>query len=476
MPITRTQKTGFKGLEDNSIQMDKILGFIESNKQRYIDELTKFLSFKSISTDPECKKDVEACAWYMREHLEDIGMHNVKIYPTGGHPIVYADWLDAGKDKPTILIYGHYDVQPVDPVELWTTPPFEASIRNGYIYARGSADDKGQVMIHFKAIESHLKNTGSLPINIKLIIEGEEEIGSIHLDGFIEKYRDLLKCDAVIISDTAMYDKDCPAIGYALRGLCYMQVEVTGPNKDLHSGQFGGAVDNPINALANMITKLKDEKGRILIDGFYDDVLPVTEQEKKEFAKLNFDDYKYKASLGVNELFGEEGYATLERLWVRPTLDCNGIWGGFMGEGAKTVLPSKAFAKISMRLVPNQEPQKIEKLFTKFINKIAPPSVGVKITGLHHGKPAMTPLNSKWIDAAFKSLKKAYGKDPVFIREGGSIPIVVTFQDILKAPAVLLGFGLPDENAHSPDEHLSLDNYQKGIITSSIFYSELAKL
>jgi acetylornithine deacetylase/succinyl-diaminopimelate desuccinylase-like protein len=255
-----------------------------------------------------------------------------------------------------------------------------------------------------------------------------------------------------------------------------MQVEVTGPNKDLHSGQFGGAVDNPINALAKIITKLKDDKGRILIDGFYDDVLPVTEREKNEFEKLKFDDEKYRASLGVNELFGEEGYTTLERLWVRPTLDCNGIWGGFTGEGAKTVLPSKAFAKISMRLVPNQEPQKIEKLFTRFINKIAPPSVKVKTTGLHHGKPAMTPLNSKWIDAAFKSLKKAYGKDPVFIREGGSIPIVVTFQDILKAPAVLLGFGLPDENAHSPDEHLSLDNYQKGIITSSIFYSELAKL
>jgi acetylornithine deacetylase/succinyl-diaminopimelate desuccinylase-like protein len=456
--------------------MDNILSYIESSRQRYIDELKSFLCFKSISTDPEYKDDVEACALYIQSHLENVGMHNVKIYPTGGHPIVYGDWLDAGKDKPTILIYGHYDVQPVDPIDLWTTPPFEANIRDGKIYARGSADDKGQVMIHFKALESHLKNNNSLPVNIKILIEGEEEIGSIHLDSFIEKYKDVLKCDAVVISDTAMYDKDVPAIGYALRGLCYMQIEVTGPNKDLHSGQFGGAVENPINALANIITKLKDDEGKILIDGFYDDVKPLSEIERKEFAKLSFDDDKYKTSLGVNELFGEKGYSTLERLWSRPTLDCNGIWGGFTGEGAKTVLPSKAYAKISMRLVPDQEPKKTERLFTQFIRKITPPTIKVEIKGLHHGKPAMTQIDSKWIDAAFKALRKGFGKDPVFIREGGSIPIVVTFQEILKAPAVLLGFGLPDENAHSPDENMSLDNFQKGIITSSIFYNELANL
>lgn len=456
--------------------MDNVLTFIDFNRNRYIDELKKFLSFKSISTDPDYKKDVEACSLYIKDHLENIGMNNVKVIPTGGHPLVYADWLGAGKSKPTILIYGHYDVQPVDPIELWTSPPFDATIRNGHLFARGSADDKGQVMIHFKAIEAHLKNNNSLPVNVKLLIEGEEEIGSIHLDEFIEKHTDLLKCDVVVISDTAMYDKDFPAIGYALRGLCYMQVEVTGPNKDLHSGQFGGAVDNPINALANIIAKLKDEKGRILIEGFYDDVLPLGEKERNEIARLKFDDDKYKASLGVKELFGEGGYSTLERIWGRPTLDCNGIWGGFTGDGAKTVLPSRAYAKISMRLVPNQNPAKIERLFRNYIQKIAPRTVRVETKGLHHGKPAMTPIDSKWIDAAFKALKKAFGKEPVFIREGGSIPIVVTFQEILKAPAVLLGFGLPDENAHSPDEHLSLDNFQKGIITSSIFYNELANL
>ena len=456
--------------------MNGITGFIDSNKQRYIDELKKFLSYPSISTNPENKKDVQECAEYIKTHLETIGMENVKVYPTKGHPIVYADWLLAGGNKPTILIYGHYDVQPVDPIELWTSPPFEAEIRGENIYARGSADDKGQVFIHIKALEAHFNQNKSLPVNIKLIIEGEEEIGSMHLEDFINDNKELLKCDAVIISDTAMYSKDIPAIGYALRGLCYMQVEVTGPNRDLHSGQYGGAVENPINALANMITKLKDDRGRILIDGFYDDVVPLTEAEKKEFAKLPFSDDDYKKNLAVDELFGEEGFTTLERLWARPTLDCNGIWGGFTGEGAKTVLPSKAFAKISMRLVPNQQPSKIEKLFTEFIKKIAPKSVKVKVKSLHHGKGAITPIDSKWIKAAFSAMKQGFGKEPVFIREGGSIPIVVSFQEILKAPTVLLGFGLPDENAHSPDEHLNLNNFQKGIITTSIFYNELANL
>jgi acetylornithine deacetylase/succinyl-diaminopimelate desuccinylase-like protein len=456
--------------------LDKILDFIDSNKERYIGELKTFLSYPSISTNPENKNDIEQCALYIKEHLEHIGMHNVKIMPTKGHPVVYADWLNAGKDKPVILIYGHYDVQPVDPLNLWTTPPFEASIRGENIYARGSADDKGQVFIHFKALEAHLSQNKSLPVNIKLLIEGEEEIGSIHLEGFIKNNKDLLKCDAAVISDTAMYDKDVPAIGYALRGLCYMQVEVTGPNRDLHSGQYGGAVENPINALANMITKLKDNKGRILIDGFYDDVIPVTKSEMEEYKKLNFDDEKYKKNLGVDELHGEEGYSTLERIWARPTLDVNGIWGGFTGTGAKTVLPSKASAKISMRLVPKQDPYKIEKLFTEYIKKISPKTVKVQITGLHHGKGAITPIDSKWIKAAFIAMEQGFGKKPVFIREGGSIPIVVTFEEILNVSTVLLGFGLPDENAHSPDEHLNLNNFQKGIITSSIFYNELANL
>jgi acetylornithine deacetylase/succinyl-diaminopimelate desuccinylase-like protein len=460
--------------------MNNIFDFISNNKERYINELKEFLSYPSISTNPENKKDVEACAGYVKSHLESIGMENVKVMPTGGqaggHPVVYADWLKAGNNKPTVLIYGHYDVQPVDPVELWTTPPFEADIRGENLFARGSADDKGQVFIHFKSLEAHLVNSKSLPVNIKLIVEGEEEIGSIHLGKFLEDNRELLKCDVVVISDTAMYDVDYPAIGYALRGLCYMQVEVTGPNRDLHSGQYGGAVDNPINALAKMINMLKDDKGKVLITGFYDDVLPLSDKEKSEIKKLPFSDRKYMDGLGVNALFGEEGYSTLERIWTRPTLDCNGIWGGFTGDGAKTVLPSKAFAKISMRLVPNQDPDKIEKLFTSFINKIAPKSVKVKTYGLHHGKSAITPMNSQWIKAAYSSLKQGFGRDPVFIREGGSIPIVVTFKDVLGADTVLLGFGLPDENAHSPDEHINLNNFYKGIITTSIFYNELGKL
>lgn len=456
--------------------MKEIIDFIDSSKERYIDELKTFLAYPSISTNPENKKDVEECAGFIKQHLEEIGMENVNIFPTKRHPVVYADWLHAGKDKPVILVYGHYDVQPVDPVDLWTSPPFEAQIRGENIYARGSADDKGQVMIHFKAIEAHLNLNKTLPINIKLIIEGEEEIGSINLEDFISKHKDLLKADAVVISDTAMFDKDYPAIGYALRGLCYMQVEVTGPNRDLHSGQFGGAVDNPINALANIITKLKDEKGRILIDGFYDDVLPLSKEEKENIEKLPFDETKYKNSLEVVELFGENGYSTLERLWSRPTLDCNGIWGGFTGEGAKTVLPSKAYAKISMRLVPDQNPDKIEKLFTGYVKKITPKTVKISLSGLHHGKPAITPIDSKWVKAAYEAMKLGFGKKPLFIREGGSIPIVVTFQELLNAPAVLLGFGLPDENAHSPDENMNLNNFHKGIVTTSIFYNELAKL
>jgi acetylornithine deacetylase/succinyl-diaminopimelate desuccinylase-like protein len=455
--------------------MSDLSDFVRNNKERYIAELKHFLSYPSISTNPENKKDVLECAGYIKDHLEKMGFDNVNIYPTAGHPVVYADWLKAGADKPTILIYGHYDVQPVDPLDLWTSPPFEAEIRGENIFARGSADDKGQVFIHFKALEAHLVNEKKLPVNVKLIIEGEEEIGSVHLDDFISGHKDLLKCDVVVISDTSMYDKDVPAIGYALRGLCYMEVEVIGPNRDLHSGQYGGAVDNPINALAHIIAKLKDDKGRILIEGFYDDVKPLSAQEKEEFMKLPFSDEKYAKGLGVEELFGEETYTTLERTWARPTLDCNGIWGGFTGDGAKTVLPSKAYAKISMRLVPNQDPDKIEKLFKDFIKKIAPKTVKLKVKGLHHGKGAMTPIDTKWMKAASKAMAGGFGKEPVFIREGGSIPIVLTFKEILDADTVLLGFGLPDENAHSPDEHLNLNNFQNGILTCSIFYDELAK-
>lgn len=456
--------------------MADLRGFIDKNKERYITELKELLKYPSISTNPENKKDVQECAEYIKGLLDKMGMEHTAVYPTDGHPVVYADWLKAGADKPTVLIYGHYDVQPVDPIDLWTSPPFEAEVRGENIYARGSADDKGQVFIHMKAIEAHLTQNGSLPVNIKLLIEGEEEIGSVNLGKFIEQHTELLKCDVIVISDTSMFSKELPALGYALRGLCYMQVDVTGPNRDLHSGQYGGSVGNPINILAEMISKMMDENGKILIDGFYDDVLPLSKEEKENFEKLPFDDKEYAKGLEVDELKGEKGYSTLERIWARPTLDCNGIWGGFTGEGAKTVLPSKASAKISMRLVPNQEPDKIAQLFVDFVKKIAPKSVKVDVYGQHHGKPWISPIDSKWNKAAIKALKQGFGKEPVFMREGGSIPIVFTLEEHLNAPTVLLGFGLPDENAHSPDEHLNLNNFQNGIITASIFYNELANL
>ncbi|MCC6867001.1 MAG: dipeptidase [Ignavibacteria bacterium] len=455
--------------------MSNITEFIKKNNERYLKELKHFLSYPSISTEPANKKDVLECADYLKSHMEKIGMKNTRVYPTKGHPVVYSEWLDAGADKPTVLIYGHYDVQPVDPVELWTSPPFEAEVRGENLFARGSADDKGQVFIHLKAIEAHLLETKKLPVNIKLLIEGEEEIGSVNLDEFIKKNTELLKCDVIVISDTSMFSKELPALGYALRGLCYMQIDVTGPNRDLHSGQYGGSVENPINSLAEMIAKMKDEDGKILIDGFYDDVVPLSKEEKDNFAKLPFDDKQYAKGLEVDELSGEKGYSTLERIWARPTLDCNGIWGGFTGEGAKTVLPAKASAKISMRLVPNQDPDKIAELFVKFVKKIAPKSIKINVYGQHHGKPWISPINSKWNKAAIKALKEGFGKEPVFMREGGSIPIVFTLEEFLKAPTVLLGFGLPDENAHSPDEHLNLNNFFNGIITSAVFYEELAK-
>lgn len=456
--------------------MEKIVEHINSNIDGYVEELKDFLRIPSISTNPENKGDVRNCAEYVRERLNEIGLQNVKIYETDLHPIVYGEWLNAGPDKPTILIYGHYDVQPVDPIELWTDPPFEPVIRGENIFARGAADDKGQVFIHMKSIEAHMKNNSILPVNVKFLIEGEEEIGSVNLEKFIESNKDLLKCNYVVVSDTSMFGHDIPSICYGLRGLAYMQIEVTGPNRDLHSGSFGGGVDNPINALAQIITKLKDGKGRILIDGFYDDVINLSPKEREEYAKLPFDETQYKKGLEIDEVFGEEGYSTLERVSARPTLDCNGVWGGFQGEGAKTVLPSKAGAKVSMRLVPGQQPEKIEKLFTDYVKKISPKTVKVVVKSLHGGKGALTPLDSPAMGAAVIAMKKAFGKEPLFTREGGSIPVVNVFQTILGAPTILLGFGLPDENAHSPDEHLNLKNFHKGILTTAYYLDELSKL
>lgn len=456
--------------------MNNIIKFASENNKRFVDELIELLKIPSISNDPESKPEMQRCAEWIYNQMNSIGLENVNIYKTEGHPAVYGEWLKAGKDKPTILMYGHYDVQPVDPVELWSNPPFEPVIKDNIIYGRGTTDDKGQFYIHFKSIESHLKINGKLPVNVKVLIEGEEEIGSPNLAKFIKDNTELLKCDYILISDTSMYDNNLPSICYGLRGLAYMQIDVTGPNADLHSGSFGGAVENPINALANIISKLKDDKGRILIDGFYDDVLELSAQERKEFMRLPFDEEKFKKSLDVDELFGEEGYTTIERKSARPTLDCNGIWGGYQGQGAKTVLPSVAGAKVSMRLVPNQVPSKIEKLFIDYVNKIAPKTVKINVTALHSGNGTITPIDTPAVKAAMVALKKGYNIDPVFMREGGSIPIVSTFKELLGADAILLGFGLQDENAHSPDEHFDLSNFERGIFSISHYLNELSDL
>ena len=452
--------------------MQNIIEYINKNNDRYIEELKAFLAIPSVSTKSENKSDMERCAKWLVDHMEKIGMESVKVFPTEGHPIVYADWLHA-HGKPTILIYGHYDVQPPEPLELWGSDPFTGTVRDGKIFARGTTDDKGQIMIHLKSMEAYLTTNSSLPLNIKLILEGEEEIGSTHLEGFIKEHRDLLKADMVVISDTSMFAEGVPSVCYGLRGLSYMQVDLVGPNRDLHSGSYGGSLHNPIQALAEIIAKLHDRNGKITVPGFYNDVRKLTKGERAAFKKLPWNDRKYARNLDVRALYGEKGYTTLERLWVRPTLECNGIWGGFTGEGAKTVLPSKASAKISMRLVPNQHPDKIAVLFEKYIKSIAPKSVRVSVRNLHGGEPAITPIDSPGVRAAVEALWKGYGKRPLYQREGGSIPIVVQFKKILGLDTVLLGFGLPDENAHAPNEFLTLENFFGGIRTVAHFYNEL---
>jgi acetylornithine deacetylase/succinyl-diaminopimelate desuccinylase-like protein len=451
--------------------LDEVLDYIEKNQGNYIEELKELLRIPSISTSVSNKDDVEKAAGFVAGKLKSAGISRVEIFKTEGHPIVYGEWLGA-PGKPTVLIYGHYDVQPADPLELWNSPPFEPVVKDGKIWARGATDDKGQMFMHIKSVEAFFKTTGSLPLNVKFIIEGEEEIGSENLSRFIKHNTDLLKCDAVLISDTALYGKGIPTLTYGLRGLCYMEVEVTGPDHDLHSGSFGGAVGNPVNILAQMIARLQDKSGKIKIPHFYDDVAKITKKEKSNFKALKFSDKSFAKEVGVKKLQGEKNFSTLERLWVRPTLDCNGIIGGYTAPGAKTVLPSKATAKISMRLVPHQDPKKIARLFTKFVNQIAPPSVKIKIRNLHGAYPVVTSLDETATIAAAKAMQKAFGKKTVFMREGGSIPIVTDFSKTLKAPVVLMGMGLNSENLHSPNEHFDLNHFRLGVISSANFMSE----
>lgn len=456
-------------------KLQEVIRYINENRDLFIGELKDFLRIPSISTLSENKKDINDCANFVLEKLKQAGMSRVEIFQTEGHPLVYGEWLGA-PGKPTVLVYGHYDVQPVDPIDLWDSPPFEPTIRDGKIFARGATDDKGQVFMHVKSVESFFKTVGSPPLNIKFIIEGEEEIGSEHLEPFINNNLDLLKCDAVLISDTSLYATGVPTLTYGLRGLAYMEVEVTGPNRDLHSGTFGGAVGNPINTLAKMISQLHDKNGKITIPGFYNDVIKLTKKERENYKLLKFSEKKFANELGVAALHGEKGFSSLERTWARPTLDCNGIFGGFTGKGAKTVLPSKATAKISMRLVPNQDPGKIAKLFEKHIKKLAPKHVTVKVANLHGGMPSMTSLDSKASVAAAKAMEKAFGKKTVFIREGGSIPIVTVFAKKLKAPVVLMGLGLNSENLHSPNEHFNLNHFHLGIVSSANFIQEYSAI
>jgi len=449
-----------------------VIDFIHTNRDRYVSELKQFLAIPSISALPDHKAEVRRCAEWVQAELQRIGVTTTRLVETPGNPIVYGEWMGA-PGAPTILFYGHYDVQPVDPVDLWESPPFEATVRDGELYARGAADDKGQVFMHFKAIEAHLTKQGRLPVNIKIVIEGEEEVGSENLDEFVRANKSLLAADVVIISDSAMFDRGVPSICYSLRGLAYYQIDLRGTKSDLHSGVFGGAVANPALVLAQMLAQMKDRSGRIKIPGFYDDVRPLSDEERAAWKHLPFSERKYAKELGAPKLAGEKGFTVLERVWGRPTFEVNGILSGFTGDGAKTVIPAVAMAKVSMRLVPNQHPAKIGELFEAYVRGIAPKTVELKVTRMHGGKPWITEYDNPYVQAAARAIEQGFGKAPVFCREGGSIPVVSTFQEELGVPAVLFGVGLPDENAHAPNERLDLGNFHNGIVASAVLYEEI---
>lgn len=460
--------------------MEHINQYIDKNRQRFLDELLDFLRIPSISADSAYSADVHKTAEFVKDKLIAAGADKVEVCPTAGYPIVYGEKM-IDPSLPTVLVYGHYDVQPATPLELWETPPFEPSIRkttihpDGAIFARGACDDKGQVYMHVKAFELMMQ-TNSLACNVKFMIEGEEEVGSSNLGIFVKANKERLKADVVLISDTSIIANDTPSIDCGLRGLSYVEVEVTGPNRDLHSGVYGGAVANPINILSKMIASMHDENNHITIPGFYEDVLEVSSEDRAEMAKTPFDIEEYKKDLEVGDVWGEKGFSTIERTGIRPTLDVNGIWGGYTGEGAKTVLPSKAYAKISMRLVPNQTSDKITEIFKKHFESIAPASVKVEVRPHHGGEPVLTPTDSVAFQAASKAMEATYGKKPIPTRGGGSIPIVALFEKELGLKSVLMGFGLDSDALHSPNEHYGLFNYYKGIETIPLFHKYFAEL
>lgn len=447
----------------------------DENKDRFLEELKGLLRIPSISSSSEHKADMQNAADYVKAQLVAAGVDKVEIFPTKGHPVVYAEKL-IDPSKPTVLVYGHYDVQPVDPIELWDTNPFDPTLKeDGNLYGRGTADDKGQFFMHVKAFEI-LSKTDSIPLNIKFIFEGEEEIGSPNLKPFLIEHKDLLKSDVVLISDTSMQSLESPSIDAGVRGLSYLQVEVTGPNRDLHSGVYGGAVGNPINVLARLIAGMHDENNHITIPGFYDDVDVLSDAERAEINKGDYNEAEYKKDLGVEALQGEKGFTTLERTGIRPTMDVNGIWGGFTGEGAKTVLPSKAFAKISFRLVPHQSSEKITEKVINYLQEVAPKSVTIKVTPDHGGDPYVTPIDSIEYQAAQKAIETTFGKTPIPVRGGGSIPITSLFESVLGVSTVLMGFGLDSDNLHSPNEKYGLKNFYKGIETIPYFHKFYAEL
>ena len=453
--------------------MADLAAFIDANRDRFLEELQDFLRIPSVSTTPERADDVRRCADWFAGHLHEAGIEDVEVIETGGHPIVVGQHI-VDPAAPTILLYGHYDVQPSEPDELWTTPPFEPSVRDGRLFARGSVDDKGQVHMHVKAVETRLATGAGLPVNLKLVIEGEEEVGSSHLAEFLGSHADRLACDAVLISDTMMFTPELPCITTGLRGIVYTQLTVRGPAHDLHSGSYGGAVVNPANALAKIIAGLKDTDGRVTVPGFYDSVREIPDGEREDLVRLPMDDEALRADVGSTELGGEAGFSSLERLWYRPALDVNGLLSGFTGEGAKTVLPGEAMAKVSMRIVPDQDQDKIFERFESHVHDLAPAGVAVDVKRYHGGSPWVADTSSPIFDAAQAALKTSFKEEAVFIREGGSIPIVPLFEETFGAPAVLIGFALPGCNAHAPDEWIDLGVYRRGIEALASLYDEIA--
>jgi acetylornithine deacetylase/succinyl-diaminopimelate desuccinylase-like protein len=450
-----------------------LIDYIESKREEHLNELKEFLRIPSVSTKSEHKPDIERAARWVAEKLRGAGLEKIEIVPTKMHPLVYGESMNA-PGKPTILFYGHYDVQPAEPLDLWTSPAFEPAVRDGNLFGRGTADDKGQVHIHLKALEALRNSTGKLPLNVKVMIEGEEEVGSVNLWEFVQQNRGRLAADALVVSDTSMLAKGVPSITYGLRGLNYYQVEITGPAQDLHSGVFGGAVPNPITILAETIAKLHDKNFHVTVPGFYNDVATLSAKERKALNSLPWKEKVFRQTVGAPGLSGEKGFSIVERLWARPTLEVNGIWGGYTGEGAKTVIPSKAYAKFSTRLVPNQDPAKIAKLVERHFRKLLPKTVSCNFEVLSMGKPWVAPYSHPIFQTAIHALETGFGKKAVFIREGGSIPFVTQMHDTFKVPCVLMGFGLPDENAHAPDEHIALENYFGGIKAVALFYQQLA--